>query len=1079
MKNKQNFLKAIRFLTLVVVFVSMGTFAFAQQRTIAGKIVDSENVPLPGVAVMVKGASSGTITNLEGIYTISGVSNQSVLVFSFIGMVTQEIVVGSQSTINVTMQTDALGLDEVIVVGYGAQKKATMTGAVTQVKGDQIMKSKGTSSAALALQGEVAGVVVTRTAGRPGNEGIDIKIRGDISVNGVDPLILLDGLEINTTQMATINSNDIENISVLKDGSAAIYGTKAAGGVILITTKQGKSGALKVEYKGDAQFNFADDYPIASFKELADLWLLGGRNDMVEYVDETGATKTGPFTGRFFTQDEWQMISDQTLPLAPESYAWNGNETYFADNNYYDEIFGTTLSQRHNLSLSGGNDKTTYRTSLGYADERSSMQHAYDGAKKLNFRTNVNYEVSDVVKTDFSVSFDHRLTDEPSQGVGEGLQNPAFYPTYNPYGQYYAPWGNNIPAKLAEGGRTKTTLDAFRLQGGITFDLDKYIRGFSVLYRGNVSLTRIDNTDRINTVTWYDWEGNFAEESPTMPNTSVNVNLQKNNFQNHNIQANYRHSFGNHNLGLMAGSTWEEYDGIQYNMYRKGMLSEQLDDLNTGDPASMTNGGTSTTKYRNSGTNSESLISYISRVNYDYNGIYLVEALVRRDGTSRFAEGYKYANFFNASAGIRLSEMDFLKDGFFDNLKIRASYGETGSKSGIGMYDYISTITTGQTYFGTSPSIYSTAYVSSLTTTERTWERIENSNIGLDFAILNSRLSGTVELFHRQNNDMLIGITYPEILGIAAPETNSGDFNTNGFEVSLNWRDKVGALKYNIGISTWDSRSEVTRMEGATDIDYGVNYASSNEIIEGKPLNAIYVFETDGIMQTEAEVLEYYNKYGFVDPADHNVMKPNNFVPAYNSVNRLVPGTVARKDANDDGVINKDDLVYFGDANPHYSFGINLGLEWKGFDFYSFLQGVGQQYTIRTGTLGYPFRAWWMNQNPYFVTDTWTPENTGADLPAVFYNGTRKNWNYAQPNDINVMKTRYLRAKVITLGYTLPKDITMKAGIERLRISATGNDLFTISNVKDGLDPEAGSNQHNGDAYPYFSNLIFSLELTF
>ena len=1063
MRRKTKNLKSV--LCIVLSFLFLGT-VYAQNTKVSGTVIDASGESIPGVTVKVKGTSQGTITNIDGKYALSNIESDNVLVFSFVGMLTQEVAVGNKTTIDITMQEDQIGLDELVVVGFGTQTKKTLTGAVTQVTGDQVMQAKGTSNAALALQGEVAGVVVTRTAGRPGNEGVGIKIRGDISVNSVDPLILLDGLEISTTQMASLNATDIASISVLKDGSAAIYGTKAAGGVILITTKQGKSGTMKVEYKGDAQLNFANDYPIASFKELADLWLLGGRNDMVDYVDATGTQQTGPFTGRFFTEAEWQMIADQTFPLAPESYNWNGNETYFADNNYYDEIFGTTLSQRHNISLSGGSDKATYRTSFGYANERSAMQHAYDGAKKLNFRTNINYQVSDVIKTDFSVSYDHRLTDEPTQGVGEGLQNPAFYPTYNPYGQYYGPWGNIIPAKLEEGGRTRTALDVFRLQGGITFDLDKYIKGFSILYKGNISSTRTDMTDRVNTVTWYDWEGNFAEESPTMPNTSVDIDLKKTTFQNHNVQANYKHSFNDHNIGLMAGATWEQAEYHGYSLYRKGMLSEALDDINTGDPATQTNSG---------GSNHESLVSYISRVNYDYQGIYLIEGLARRDGSSYFAEGYQYANFFNASAGIRLSEMAFLKDGVFDNLKIRASYGETGSKSGIEKYDYISQITTGQTYFGTSPSIYSTARVFSLTTTERTWERVENTNVGLDFAILNSRLSGTVEVYHRQNNDMLIPIKYPLILGIDAPPTNSGDFNTKGFEVSLNWRDKIGDFKYNVGISTWDSRSEVTRMEGAQEFNWGTN----TDPIEGRPLNSIYVFETDGILQTEAEVLAYYNKYGFENPSDHNVMKPNNFVPAYNSVNRLVPGTVARKDANGDGVINKDDLVFYGDANPHYSFGINLGFEWKGFDFYSFMQGVGQHYTIRTGTLGYPFRAWWMNQNPYFVTDTWTPENTDATLPAVFYNGTRKNWNYAQPNDMNVIMTRYLRAKVITLGYTLPKDLTMKAGIERVRISATGNDLFTLSNVKDGLDPEAGSNQHNGDAYPYYSNLIFSLELTF
>jgi hypothetical protein len=322
---------------------------------------------------------------------------------------------------------------------------------------------------------------------------------------------------------------------------------------------------------------------------------------------------------------------------------------------------------------------------------------------------------------------------------------------------------------------------------------------------------------------------------------------------------------------------------------------------------------------------------------------------------------------------------------------------------------------------------------------------------------------------------MLVSITYPEILGASAPKTNSGAFKSKGWEVSLTWRDKIGELSYNVGAAVWDSRGEVTKMEGAENIGRGLNTSP----IEGYPLNSLWVYQTDGIFDNEADILAYYENFGF-DGGDQTTTKPGSILPAYRSANRLVPGTVNRVDVTEDGLINQDDLVFHGDANPHYAYSLSLGLEYKGFDFYAFFQGVGQQYIQRVGTLGQPLAKWWRNQNAVWQTDlTWRADNTDAELPMVFYNGSRKNWNYNHPNDINIINASYIRAKVMSLGYTLPQDLSMKAGLERVRISATGNDLFVISNILDGLDPEHDRNGGNGQLYPYNSSLIFSLELTF
>ncbi|CAZ97579.1 SusC/RagA family TonB-linked outer membrane protein [Zobellia galactanivorans] len=1057
-----------------------------QDLTVTGTVTASEDgMPIPGANVIIKGTTTGTTTDFDGNFSIKVASSNSVLVFSSIGFAKQEVTVGNNTTINVALDMDVSALEEVVVVGFGTQKKATLTGSVTQVKGDDIMKGKGTSNAALALQGEVPGVVVTRTSSRPGNEGTNIKIRGDISVNNIGPLILLDGLEIPEWQLATLNANDIESYSVLKDGAAAIYGTKAAGGVILVTTKKGKQGKMKVNYKGETQMNIPHDFPTANLQEWAQLWLRAGDNDGISYVDTDGITQQAAPNYRFFTRDELVSIVDGTLPMAPDSYFWLTKEHRFDDVNQFDAVYGSTLSQRHDLSVSGGSENATYRSSIGYANERSPISFVYDGAKKYNFRTNLTYQMSDMVKTELTVSYDNRLVDEPTQGVGHGVQDMYLFPLYNPQGQYYDIFGaNNLLAKLDEGGRIRNKEEIFRLGGVVTLNLDKYVNGLSLKYNGNFSSRNGRKTERTTSVTMYDWEGNISYTPTTLLTSGVKIYETEIMFQNHVIQANYNKSFGKHNIGFLLGLTAEEEQSYKYFQSRSNMASDELDDINTGDVTTQVNGGSpkdANGNTFNSGSNAVGLVSYISKLNYDYNGIYLLEVLGRRDGSSRLHPDYRWKNFYSASAGIRLSEMAFMKDGFFNNLKLRASYGETGSVTGIGAYDYISNITVGTTIFGASPALANTARIASLTSTERTWERVATTNFGIDFSILNSRLSGNAEYFTRKNNDMLIPITYPQILGASAPKTNSGDFKTNGWEIALNWRDQIGELKYNIGVMAWDSESEVTRMEGATAIKLGVNKSSGSDanIIEGKPLNAIYTYKTDGYLQTEEQVLNYYNQYGFVDPANQLEMKPGTVLPNYRSADRLVPGTVNRIDVNEDGVINEDDLVYFGDANPHKSYGINLGLEYKGFDFSAFFQGVGKQNIVREGALAYPFRSWWTNQNSAFLGTTWTEDNPNAENPASFYNGQRKNWNYGHINDINVIKASYLRAKVLTLGYSLPQDVLAKSGLERVRLSVTGNDLFVISNVKDGMDPEMGSSANQGNTVPYTSTVLLGLEVTF
>jgi len=1046
-------LRAVRINLLLLIMGCFSLIVSAQSTTVTGIVKDATGEPLIGVSIQLKeNTKIGTITDIDGKFTLSAPANSS-LMFSYIGYERQTIQV--QSNMVVTMQPDSRNLDEVVVVGYGTQKKASLTGAITQVKGDEILRDKPSTSVALALQGEVPGLTITRSSSRPGNEGTSIKLRGDISINSVDPMVLIDGVDAYLWELQQMNPNDVESISVLKDGSAAIYGTRAAGGVILVTTKRGKEGKLKVSYSGALHTNFIGNrFPVANMSQWAKMNLEASRNDAVSYIDAKGVTQTTNPSYWMFTEDQYNKMANS------ESFTEtvNGKLHRIAPVDQFDAVYGTTVSQSHNLNVSGGNEKATFMTSLGYANDRSVIDFVYDGMKKYNFRTNLDYKVSDLIKTNFNISYDQRVTSTPTQGVGQGVQDFYIFPLYNPQGQYYDIFGfNNMLAKLDEGGRTTSTEDIFRLGGKITLDLNKYIKGLSFNANANIRQRFGSNVSRSTTVTMYDWDGGISSQTK-LADTNVKNTTNNSLYQTYGAFGNYTNAFGKHTINLTAGVTSELTQNNTVYAYRKSMLSDLLDDLNTGDKTTQENSG---------GSNAIGLVSLIGRFNYDYAGTYLLELLGRRDGSSKLQSDYRWKNFGGASAGIRLSEIGIIKDlSVFDNLKLRGSYGETGSMSGIGNYDYISAINTGTAVFGNAGTLATSAWIAAMTSKDRSWERVSTLNYGLDYGFLGNRLNGSFDYFIRKNTDMLISVTYPQLLGANAPTTNSGNFQTKGWELALKWDDKIGEVKYNMGVSLSDANSLVTSYPGRNAIVIGKNTA-----IEGKPLNALYVYKTEGYLQTEADVTAYYAKYG--------KDMTNNKLPVYSSASRLIPGCVNRVDLNDDGKINTSDLYYYGDANPHFTYGINLGLSWKNFDFNAFFQGVGQQNIIRTGSLSNPFNAGWTNQNSTFLGQTWSAENTNADFPIMSRDGTRNAWNYKEFNDINVQNVSYCRAKNISLGYTFSSLLMKKISVDRLRVYVAGADLFEISNIKDGFDPENGDASGQGNTVPFSRAVSVGLDITF
>lgn len=1068
----------------MMVLIIMLTFSqvFAQGgKTIKGKVVDNTNMSLPGVSVSVKGTTSGTITSADGTYSLSVPATGKTLVFSFVGMKTSEVEIGSQTTINVTLAEESIGLDEVVAVGYGTQKKASLSGSVSQVKGDEVLKGKASTNVASALQGTIPGLTITRSSSRPGNEDTKITLRGGISVNQTDPMIVVDGVEAYQWELSQINPNDIETVSVLKDAAAAIYGTKAGAGVILITTKRGKEGKMKVTYSGSSHANvIGNRFPVADAQTWGKMFLHATDNDAYALLDKDGKPQ---YSWWMWPEAVWRGIANGEGYEGVIAGSWRKVDPS-PSNDQFDAVYGNTWGQSHNLTFSGGTDKLKMMTSLGYADDRSLVDVVYDGQKKYNFRTNADYKVNDWIKTEFNVSYDKRTVSTPTQGIGHGVQDFYVFPLYNPYGQFYDTFGNNnLLAKLIEGGRKNDTEELLRLGGKLTLNLDKITKGLSVSGSANARIRKHFLVERQAKVTMYDWSGEKDKTNPTgLPDytrTSGSINSQttdanawvKNTyedvfFQTYNAFANYNREFASHNIGVMAGMTSEKTHYQKLYGYRQNMSVNELDDINLGD---------ATTAQANGGSNEDGLVSYLTRLNYDYKGIYLLEGQFRRDGSSRFSVDNRWANFGGVSGGVRLSELSMVKNlDIFDNLKLRASYGETGSQTGIGNYDYISNISTGTTVFGYTGTKLPSSWVSSMTSNDRTWERVATTNFGVDFAVLRNRLSGTFELYNRENKGMLIAMAYPQTLGTDAPKTNNGNFTAKGWELELNWNDKIGDdFSYQVGFSLADAKTEVTKYTGGIAISNGLNNkVGASSFIEGKPLNALYVYKTDGYLQTTDEVAAYYTSI---------TQKTGGIQPVQGTANQLTPGCVKKVDTSGDGRITTDDLYFYGDANPHYTFGINLGVNYKNFDFTMFVQGVGQQYVVRENNLSAPFFVIYTNQNRTFWGNTWTPENTNARYPIMsgWKGGARTTWNYKQYNDINVNNIWYARAKSVVVGYTLPKALLNRVNIEKLRLYVSGENLFEFSNVKDGFDPESKSATSQGNVDVYARTISFGIDLTF
>ncbi len=1045
---------------LVALLLQTSTMAWSQDITIKGKVVDNMNEPMIGVTITVDGhQQTGVITDFDGNYSIKAPANAT-LKFSYIGFDDKKVAVGNKTTVNVTMVENNSELQEVVVVGYGTQKKASLTGSIETVNG-KALDSRAVTNVGLALQGQTPGLVVTRSSSRPGNEGLNFQIRGATSVNGGSPLIVIDGVPaLNDEAFTNLNSDDIASITVLKDGAASIYGAKAANGAILVTTKKG-DGKVNVNYNFNMRFTTPGITTFApNMQEYATVWLEANKEEKVPYW--------------------WNWLSEDNMKQMQQGYegiystqGWG--DIFLGNANRMDELFARRMSYQHNFSVSGSTEKSNYRISGEYADNQGNLAVAYDGQRQLNLRLNYGVQLTDWLRVETSASMIKTKTKTPSvpMDVTMYAYDPPVFPAKNPYGQWYANFGSvgdrSSIASLSDGGTdTKNNLQT-RLDAKAIFDIWKK-EGLQLELMASFQNLEHRREKYILPVATYDWFGNPAQHAVTDATLQTVQNPGYQSWANNNLYQYYsalmrwNHTFAKkHKVAVMAGVNAEKRNSKNLWASRETYSADGIYDINLGEGEQRNSGGKS-----HNGT-----FSYIAKLNYDYAERYLLEVMARRDGNSKFAKGHQFKNFASASAGWIFTDEAFLKPitPILNFGKLRASYGSSGNDVGLGNYDYISTISQGQSVLGNPAQLVTSSSLtnSGLISLTRTWEKVEQKNVGVDLHFLNSRLTTSFDYFVKDNKGMLTNVTYPSLLGGTAPKTNSGHLNVKGWEFTIGWRDHINDFNYGISFNMSNSKSKLMDMEGAD-----TYVAGKNKTINGYPLNSWFVYRTDGYFKDQEEVDRYYALYGAKAGALSEVMQ--------GTVYELRPGDTKRLDLNNDYMITDNgsqdsDLQFAGDGDPHYVFGINVNAEWKGFDFTAFFQGQAKQLIMRSGYMAYPFSTTYTNQNVNFVGQTWTEGNTNARYPRLTSYYQRAKWNY-QNNDFMLQNNRYLRLKSLIIGYSLPKSLIRRIGLQKLRVYFSGDDLWEATSIQDGYDPEMGE-ASNSSGYPFARTWSFGVNVTF
>ena len=983
-----------------------------QKKTITGVVTDDLGEPIIGANVIEKGTTNGIITDINGKFTLD-IAPGAVIQFSYIGYNTQEVKVGNQSTLAIQLVEDTQALSEVVVVGYGIQRKVTTTGAVTKLEGDEINKMT-VVNATKALQGLSPGITVVDRGGAPGSDDPEIYLRGVGTTGNAKPLVLVDGIEMSLSQ---IPSSEIENISVLKDAaSASIYGSRAAHGVILVTTKRGKEGKVKLSYDGTIGFQDravkAEQVSAREYMTMVNEALVnsGGSNKYSE--DDILATERGD-----------------------DPY----NHSYL---NWGDEVYKPTYITQHTLNLTGGSEVGRYLVSFDYLDQPGLVKNTE--YQRYSYRVNTDLNIGKMLKVSSDVTYRHidRLWPEALGSVQYDVWSmQPTSPVRYENGDYRLDKQNRNAISLMDMdvvGEDRYNKDVVYGQVKADFEPIK-----DLVFTGMASLNGSWDRRKIHYKNHKYY--NEVGELITQRNNPNSVKDSRNDSYQMTLRflANYKKRFGDdHDLALLYGMEQISYRNYYSMAQRKDLISDALPDISLGSAGSQFAEGYPT-KW---GIN-----SFFGRVNYGFKDKYLFEANIRTDGSSRFAKGHKWGVFPSFSAAWRISEEGFMKNlGFVDNLKLRASWGQTGNER-IDAFMYLPQYNTSNVVM--NGSLVSAVYQKKMANPDVTWETVEQTNIGVDFGFLNNSIYGELDWYSKDTKDILLALGIPHFIGLDAPEQNAGVVRNSGIEAMVGFRKTFGEFTFNTSFNLAYNKNEWIDRGGDDKNISGYNIQTI-----GSPLNAFYIYQADGLIANEQELEEYRAKYKS-DPR---------------GMSDLHAGDVKLVDTNNDGTIDPDDRQIFASNIPKFTYGWNISGEYKGFDLSLLFQGSSGANRMMYGE--------WIEGPSYeaftgvHFRDRWTEENQNgnAEMPRL---EAANNRNASTYNSFFLKKTNYLRLKNAQLGYTFSKGITDKLRITKLRLYVSGSNLLTFSSLYQGLDPEGKSDRIND--FPPLKIVNFGVNIIF
>jgi len=1029
-----------RTITFLLFFLLSGiTIAFAQSINVKGNVTDNSGAGLPGVTVKAKGSATGTVTDINGNYSIS-VSANGTLSFSYIGFTAKDVAVANQSKINVVLDASSTGLDEVIVVGYGTQKKAVVTGAIASVTAADL-KDQQITRIDDALQGRAAGVFVVQSSGAPG-AGPSIAIRGSNSLSNNSPLYVIDGVVWDNGGYDLVNPNDVESIDVLKDASAAIYGSRASNGVILITTKKGKAGKPKVSY--DAYY---------------------GTQSVIKKLALANASQYAALRNQSKTND------GGTAPFADPS-------VYGVGTNWQDQIFNSAPIQSHTLAVSGGGETSTYYTSLGYLDQKGIVDPNASDYKRVNIKINAtftpkkwltfgeNFTYAYARSTTFfntNSEFGGPLSDainiDPITPVL--ATNISALPNANIYNNEAAFLVRNsagIPYGISPYVANEITnpLAAEQLING-DYNWSHNLMGDVYLQIEPIKGLKI-KTEIAGKQAFYGGES-FSPLYYLNSNSSNLVNTTQNRSDNQNLEWNwdntisYNHSWGLHNLTALVGVSAEEENGRGDNISFIGepAFTSATASFNYALPAASRIGG---------GFDSQPLTrdSYFGRVSYNYDEKYLFTGIIRRDGSSKFGSDRVYGTFPSASIGwIATRENFFPKNTFVDYLKVRASYGILGNELALSTFQYTpivgsagggSYVVGGQLVTGFGPNTLANPLLQ--------WERTKSADIAFD-AIIFHDFTVTLDLYDKKTDDLLIQQPLPAYAGLsAAPYANAGDIENKGVELELGYNKRINKdISFGINGNLSYNNNKVVGIGILPFQNFGSFQSSAYNLQRnqpGEPQNEFYGFQTLGVFHSQAEINAYKDGAG-------NLIQPN-----------AKPGDLKFADISGTGPIGPKDRTFLGNPIPNWTYGFNAHANYKQFDISVFGQGVWgnkifQAYRrLDLATANYPAAA----------LNAWTPSNPNSNYPRL--TDADPNGNFKNPSDFYLQSGAYFRIKTLQLGWTLPNSLATKWDMNKLRIYVSSNNLATFTKYN-GYDPEVAGGIERG-VYPQARTLMVGLDIT-